>query len=45
MSRRGCIETLEDLEDLLSERCRARSRSTLIRSNTLFHWWSINYAR
>jgi transposase len=40
------IETLDELEDLLSERCRALATDAeLIRSNTLFHWWPIDYAR
>jgi hypothetical protein len=40
------VETLEQLEDLLSERCRALAADAqLIRSNTLFHWWPIDYAR
>ena len=39
------VETLEELEDLLSERCRGLAADPqLIRSNTLFHWWPIDYA-
>ena len=39
------IETLNDLEDLLSGRCRALAADAeLIRSNILFHWWPIDYA-
>ena len=40
------IETLDELEDLLVERCRSLAAETdLIRSNTLFHWWPIDYGR
>lgn len=39
------IETLEELEDLLFARCRAlASDHDLIRANTLFHWWPVDYA-
>ena len=39
------IETPEDLDDLLSERCRALAADTdLIRKTTLFHWWPLDYA-
>ena len=39
------VETLDDLEDLLTERCRALAADAeLIRSNTLFHWWPLDYA-
>ncbi len=39
------IETLEELEDLLTERCRVLAADAeVIRSNTLFHWWPIDYA-
>jgi len=38
------IETLDELEDLLVVRCRALSADTrLIRANTRFHWWPIDY--
>jgi hypothetical protein len=38
------IETLDELEDLLIERCRSlATEADLIRSNTLFHWWPIDY--
>ena len=40
------VETLDELKDLLVERCRALTADAeLIRSNTLFHWWPIDYAR
>lgn len=40
------VETLDELEDLLVERCRALAADAeLIRSSTLFHWWPIDYAR
>ena len=39
------IETLDELEDLLAERCRSLANDTnLIRSSTLFHWWPLDYA-
>ncbi len=39
-------ETLEDLETLLTERCRTLAADAeVIRRNTLFHWWPIDYAR
>lgn len=38
------IETLDELEDILVERCRSLAADTeLIRANTLFHWWPIDY--
>ena len=40
------IETLDELEDILVERCRSLAAETdLIRSNTLFHWWPVDYGR
>ncbi|HVP68508.1 MAG TPA: IS630 family transposase [Anaeromyxobacteraceae bacterium] len=39
------IETLEELEDLIAERCRAlAANKETIRSSTFFHWWPIDYA-
>jgi hypothetical protein len=40
------VETLDELEDLLVERCRGLAADAeLIRSNTLLQWWPIDYAR
>ena len=39
------VETLEELEELLNERCRQLTADPeLIRSSTLFHWWPLDYA-
>jgi len=39
------IETLEDLEGLIAERCHALAvDKDTIRSNTFFNWWPIDYA-
>ncbi len=38
------IETLDELEDLLVDRCRSLAADTRpIQSHTLFNWWPIDY--
>lgn len=38
------IETLDDLEDLLVDRCRSLAADArLIQSHTLFNWWPVDY--
>ncbi len=39
------IETLDELEELLAQRCRCLAADAdLIRSTTFFNWWPIDYA-